>query len=251
MKIMKTAQKYRLLICGGVALTALAANLVRSAAAAGGNSGSDPCVWGQGQKVFTSTALSISVKDFLPATVTATFRTTLTWQEKSYTNAQNQHMICSLKEPTFSSDPSGTPALGGVCKIEMSDSFDTAKKFDFYFEIEGYNGADKMTIDTSKADGTQYVAAFPTRLATTDAGNGRTTNWTWGPAAPDTRRFTPTSVKITGAEGRQIKIQHGSPAVLLRKVIDKQTNSIVSVTWNATNSVSHLLDMQHTVDANQ
>ena len=63
--------------------------------------------------------------------------------------------------------------------------------------------------------------------------------------------LTPTSVKITGAEGRQIKIQHGSPAVLLRKVIDKQTNSIVSVTWNATNSVSHLLDMQHTVDANQ
>lgn len=71
------------------------------------------------------------------------------------------------------------------------------------------------------------------------------------PAAPDPRQFTPTSVKITGAEGRQIKIQHGSPAVLLRKVIDKQTNSVVAVTWNATNSVSHSLAMQHPVDANQ
>lgn len=234
---MKMIQKHHI-ICAGAVFLAAAYILSRNASLAS-NSPSDPCIWGNKEKAFTSPALSTTVEGFTPSPFNIVLRAKLFREEKGFGTT-----ICSLKNPRWSADKYGTPLSGGEQIVTLVAYPDVP--FSFYFEIESYGENDFLLIDDSKIDITVFVdAQTPTpKKAENDPGGGRKAKYVWY-GAP--KGGNPLQVSIEGAEGNKIQIQHRSGAVILRRVLDSAGNP-VAITWNG---VDLGFQMNHTVQKNQ
>lgn len=226
----------------------------------GANGPKTPCdtaSWRGEKKDFPTGNIAIPANR-LPAGFPATnvsFDAVLDWQQKDYKKPDGSTFICSLKDPKIT--------IAGYKSVVINVPGDASSPYTLVIHPEGFLTGDKFGIDATMITGADYGTLMgeifgspsavppvpPTRPGEWVFGTGgtsKTTNggrdvtWTWLSYLPQ-----PSSVAITGDEGKKIEIDHNSPNVVIVRIVDKN-----GVVVSPGTSFPHPWQMKHTVTAN-